>query len=138
MRAQKIGERASYLKWGRSDWWVSEPARLGKTAARALQTARQIGVPAICCLEITTLLTRGRITLDRPVLDWLHDALAAPRVELLALTPAVAVKAADLPAGFPGDLADRLIVATAILEAAPLVTKDDRIHRSGAVRTIWS
>ena len=119
-------------------WWVSEPARLGKAAARALQTARQIGVPAVCCLEVATLVIRGRITLDRPVLDWLHDALAAPRVELLALTPAVAVKAAELPVGFPGDPADRLIVATAVLEAAPLVTRDDRIHLSGMVRAIWS
>ena len=119
-------------------WWVSEPARLGKAARRALQGAKRIGVPAICCLEVAALAARGRITIDRPILEWLHDALAAPGVELLSLTPAVAVRAAELPASFPGDPADRLIVATAILEAAPLITKDDRIHLSATVRVIWS
>lgn len=119
-------------------WWVSEAARLGKGARRALRDATRIGVPAICCLEVATLAVRGRIVLDRPILEWLHDALAAPRVELMSLTPAVAVEAAELPTSFPGDPADRLIVATAILEGAPLVTKDDRMHLSEAVRVIWS
>ena len=119
-------------------WWVSEPARLGKGARRALSVAKRVGVPAICCLEVATLAARGRIALDRPVLEWLHDALAPSQVELISLTPAVAVKAAELPSTFPGDPADRLIVASAILEAAPLITKDDRIHLSEMVRVIWS
>jgi PIN domain nuclease of toxin-antitoxin system len=119
-------------------WWVSEPARLGKRARRILDGAKRVGVPAICCLEVATLAARGRITLDRPPLEWIHDALAQPRVELLALTPAVAVKAAALPSTFPGDPADRIVVATAMIESAILVTKDDRIRRSGIVETNWS
>jgi PIN domain nuclease of toxin-antitoxin system len=119
-------------------WWVSEPARLGKSARRVLDGAKRIGVPAICCLEVATLAARGRITLDRPPLEWIHEALAAPRVELLALTPAVAVKAAALPSTFPGDPADRLVVATALIDAAILITKDGRIRQSGIVETVWS
>jgi PIN domain nuclease of toxin-antitoxin system len=119
-------------------WWVSEPARLGKTARRVLDGARRVGVPAICCLEVAALAARGRIGLDRPPLEWMHAALALPRVELLALTPVVAVKAAGLPATFPGDPADRLIVATALLESAALVTRDGRIRRSGTAETVWS
>ena len=119
-------------------WWVAEPTRLGRAARRTLEAAKRIGVPAICCLEVATLAGRGRITLDRPVLEWLHDALAAPRMELISLTPVVAVKAAELPASFSGDTADRLIVASAILEAGHLVSKDDRIRQSGAVRVVWS
>ena len=118
-------------------WWVSEPARLGKSARRALDGAKRVGVPAICCLELATLAARGRITLDRPPLEWIHEALTQPRVELLALTPAVAVKAAGLPATFPGDPADRLVVATALIETAILVTKDDRIRRSRIIETVW-
>ena len=119
-------------------WWVSEPARLGKGARRSLDHARRVGVPAICCLEVAVLAARGRITLDRPTLEWMQDALALPRTELLALSPAVAVKAAGLPASFPGDPADRLIVATTLLEAATLVTRDDRIRRSSLVPTVWT
>ena len=118
-------------------WWVSEPARLGRVARRELDRAKTIGVPAICCLELATLVVRGRISLDRPPLRWMRDTLALPRVELLALTPAVAVKAAELPILFPGDPADRLIAATAILESAMLITKDERLRESSVVRTAW-
>jgi PIN domain nuclease of toxin-antitoxin system len=118
-------------------WWIAEPTRLGKGARRALKAARRIGVPAICCLEVATLAERQRITLDRPILDWLQDALSAPGIELLGLTPAIALRGAQLLPVFPGDPADRLIVATALVESAALVTKDERIEVSGFVRTIW-
>jgi PIN domain nuclease of toxin-antitoxin system len=119
-------------------WWVAEPARLGKSARRTLEGARRIGVPAIACLEVAALARRGRITLDQPVLDWMQAALALPRVELLALSPAVAVNAVTLPESFPGDPADRLIVATALVERGTLVTRDDRIRRSALVPTVWA
>jgi PIN domain nuclease of toxin-antitoxin system len=119
-------------------WWVSEPARLGNAARRALQGTKRAGVPAICCLEVATLESRGRITLDRPSLAWLQEALDMPRVELLHLSPAVAVRAAALPPSFPGDPADRLIVATALVEGASLVTRDDRIRQARLVETIWA
>lgn len=118
-------------------WWVSEPVRLGSKARREIERARKIGIPAICCLELSVLAARGRIRLDRPTLEWIHDTLALPHVELLPITPAVAVKAAELPAMFPGDPADRLIVATAVLESAALVTKDDRIRGFTGVLTVW-
>ena len=118
-------------------WWVGAPSRLGRAAARAIRVAKGIGIPAVCCLEVAVAAARGRIALDRPTLDWLHDALALPRVVLLPLSPAVAVKAAELPRSFPGDPADRLIVATAILESAFLVSRDDRIQGCPGVRTVW-
>lgn len=118
-------------------WWMSEPARLGRRARRVLDTSKRVGVPAICCLEVATLAARGRITFDRAPLEWMLDALATPRVELVPMAPAVTVQAAGLPAAFPGDPADRLIVATAILERGAVVTKDERISRSGLVDTIW-
>lgn len=118
-------------------WWTSEPARLGRRAQRALKTARRIGVPAICCLEVARLAARGRIRLDRPVLEWMFDALAMPRVELIPLTPAIATRAADLPAEFPGDPADRLIAATALVEHGSVITKDTRIASADVLETLW-
>jgi PIN domain nuclease of toxin-antitoxin system len=35
------------------------------------------------------------------------------------------------------DPADRLIVATALVHAVPLVTRDERIRASRSCRTIW-
>lgn len=117
-------------------WWVSDPSRLGRAATAALAKASRIGVPAICCLEVAAAVERGRIVLDRDVDAWLDAALSVPHVALLPLTPRVAVRAVALP-GFHGDPADRVIVATAMLEACPVVTRDRGIRRYKAVESVW-
>lgn len=119
-------------------WWVSAPAQLGRAARRHIERARRVGVPAICCLEVAALAARGRIALDRPVLEWLQDALSPLDVDLLPITSAVAVKAASFGAELPGDPADRLIVATAVLESVVLVTKDARIQQYAGVTCVWA
>jgi PIN domain nuclease of toxin-antitoxin system len=118
-------------------WWVSDPSRLSRAANRRIRTATQIGISAISCLEVATAVAKGRITLDREVLDWLEQALSLPKVELLPLTPQIAVKATQLGNDFPGDPADRVIAATSLVESAPLITKDSEVHASGAVTVIW-
>ena len=117
-------------------WWLSDPDQLGRVAAKRIQGSERIGIAAVSCFEIAAAVAKGRITLDRGTLEWLQQGLAAPRLELLPLTPAIAVQAAML-GRFHGDPADRLIVATAILESAVLVTKDQRIRKYEAVSTIW-
>ena len=118
-------------------WWANDPAKLGRMARREIARVRKIGVPAVCCFELATLVAHDRIRLDRPPFHWMQDALALPLVDLIPITPAVAVKAAELPPDFPGDPADRLITATAILESALLITKDQRLQDSKLVRTAW-
>jgi PIN domain nuclease of toxin-antitoxin system len=117
-------------------WWVADPAKLGGRGAAALAATPRIGVPATCCLEVAAAVARGRVVLDRDVSEWLESALSLPRTVLLPLTPRVAVQATTL-GDFHGDPADRIIVATAILEACPIVTKDRRIRRHKGVTSIW-
>ncbi|MBI3492670.1 MAG: type II toxin-antitoxin system VapC family toxin [Acidobacteria bacterium] len=117
-------------------WWVSDTTRLGKKARQRIDAAQRIGVAAVSCFEVAAAVAKGRISLDRSPLDWLQQALALPRVELLPLTPAVAVKATQL-GSFHGDPADRLIVATTILESGTLVTRDRRLRNYAPLETIW-
>jgi PIN domain nuclease of toxin-antitoxin system len=116
-------------------WWVSKPSNLSRTARNKIAAESRIGI-AISCLEVATLVAKGRISLDRDPLEWLEDALAMPKVELVPLTPSIAVTATRLGSDFPGDPADRVIAATSILESAPLVTKDSRIRSCAAVNTV--
>jgi len=53
------------------------------------------------------------------------------------LSVSVAALAVQLHSDFPDDPADRLIAATAIHEGLSLVTRDERIRRTGLVKTIW-
>jgi PIN domain nuclease of toxin-antitoxin system len=116
--------------------WASAPSQLGRAAAAAIADATRVGIPAICCLEVATAASRGRVTLDRDVEAWLDAALSLPRVELLPLTPRIAARASRL-ADFHGDPADRLIVATASVESCPVVTKDRGIRRYRHVVSVW-
>jgi PIN domain nuclease of toxin-antitoxin system len=118
-------------------WWMTKPEKLGKKAARAIDKATAIGVPAICPWEIAMKVRAGKLRFDRPCEVWVEDALAAdPRVELLPLLPRVAIAAVDLSWAH-GDPADRLIVATARTQQAPLATSDREIHDAKLVRCVW-
>jgi len=118
-------------------WWISKPTSLSRSARNRIAAEPQIGICAISCLEVATLVAKGRISLDRDTLEWLETALAMPRVELIPLTPPISVKATQLGNDFPGDPADRVIAATSILNSASLVTKDSRIRDYAGVTTVW-
>jgi PIN domain nuclease of toxin-antitoxin system len=117
-------------------WLASAPSELGRNGRAALRRDPAHGVAAISCWEVAMLVARGRITLDRDPVAWMEDSLAAERLELLPLTPAVAAASAAL-GDFHGDPADRLIVATALVHGATLLTRDERIRAAGVVRTVW-
>jgi len=118
-------------------WWVAAPNRLSRKAKSRIGASSRIGVSAVSCLEVATAVAKGRISLDRGVLDWLQTALSPKSVELVALTPQIAVAAAQLGRDFPGDPADRVIAATAILESAVLLTKDDKLHGRAGLSAEW-
>lgn len=118
-------------------WWMNQPAELSADARTACEHADLLGIPAISCWEIALLSSRGRL-LDRvDIRAWLADAFKVRGTRLLPLTPQVAATAAALAPEMGRDPADRLIVATALENGAPLVTKDERIRRANVVETIW-
>ena len=77
-------------------WWTVDPDRLSTTAQEAIDRADSLGVPAICCFEVTALHARKRIELLGDPSEWVRHALAHPRVEKLPITAEVAVQAGSL------------------------------------------
>jgi len=118
-------------------WWVADPARLSSAARRAIEKARVRGVCAISVWEVPVLIERGRLVLDREVTDWVRDALEMPGVELLPLTPEIALAAGGGVLELHGDPADRMIAATALAHRARLVTKDERLRALQTLDTVW-
>ncbi len=119
-------------------WWVSEPEKLSEEARSAIEYAKSAGICPISCWEISTKVAQGKLELDRDVGLWVRHALARPALQLLALTAEIAVTAGQLGlAGFHGDPADRLIVASALHYGTQLVTKDRTIRDFSGVQTIW-
>ena len=93
-------------------------------------------VSDISLWEIAVLHDRGRVRLQLPLRDWLDRAVAPPVVERAGISPAVAAEVANLPSTFHRDPADRILVATARVRGATLLTVDERIVSSRLVPTL--
>lgn len=117
-------------------WWIGKHKRLSRAAKRVIDRDARRGVAAISLWEVARIVEAGRLRLDVDVEDWFAEVFALDGVELLPLTPAIAARSTRL-ASLHGDPADRLIVATALVHGAALVTADDAIEESGVVQTVW-
>jgi len=117
-------------------WWVIDDPRLSKRARVAIEEADVIGVSMASCVEFARVVARTRILLDRHPVRWIREALAYPNVRLFEITLDLAGEAAYLDWRHQ-DPADRMIVATAIANDAPVVSKDDRIRMFRPARAIW-
>ena len=88
-------------------------------------------ISAITVWEIAQLLYYGRIELVRPLDDWIERFADRPGVEILPLDYRAALRSCRLDLLEHRDPADRLLIATAIERACPLITYDARIVRFG-------
>jgi PIN domain nuclease of toxin-antitoxin system len=122
-------------------WWVDdERKKLSRKAAQALQQhgkRNELLVSSISFFEIATLERRGRLRFSMPVTAWLANVRRLPEYRLEPLTDDIAERAGQFGDAFPGDPADRLIAATALVRNAPLVTHDDRLREIQSLQTIW-
>jgi PIN domain nuclease of toxin-antitoxin system len=59
------------------------------------------------------------------------------RFVVFPISGRVCFRGFGLPSTYPGDPADRIIGATALVEGIPLLTADRGIRRSKALQTIW-
>jgi PIN domain nuclease of toxin-antitoxin system len=120
-------------------YWFGAVPRLSVAQRDVLHQASPaapLWVSEISLWEIATLYTLGRITLNLPLRDWLEAATAPPLVQRLGISPAVAAAVAALPASFHRDPADRIIVASAQVLGATLLTRDQRILAAALVPTL--
>ena len=110
-------------------WWVHGDSSLSNGARALIDSSEQTGiaVSAISCWEVAKLVERRRLTLPCPVFDWLHQALSYLGVRLIDLSPRICVESAQLPGEFHRDPADQIIVATARVLNAPLLSVDRNI-----------
>lgn len=120
-------------------WWLQGDGPLSSAQRRVLDAANAdapLRVSDISLWEIATLHSLGRIRLALPPREWLEKAVAPPLVRRHGISPAIAGEVASLPDSFHRDPADRIIVATARILGATLLTHDRHIVDSGLVETL--
>jgi PIN domain nuclease of toxin-antitoxin system len=114
--------------------WAAErrEEELSLSVLKVIDAASRHGpvlISAISLWEIAMLAERNRITLSVDPLQWIERAAALPSVQIVELTPRIAVGSTNLPGKPHADPADRILMATARDTGARLVTCDRRILR---------
>ena len=120
-------------------WWLGDIARLSAEQRRVLDAVSPDApalVSDISVWEVAMLHSLGRIRLALPLRDWLERATAPPLVRRQGISPAIASEVAALPDSFHRDPADRILVATARVLGATLLTRDRRIIEAGLAKTL--
>lgn len=120
-------------------WLALEPAKISRKAAAVIEETRHnsegLAISDMTLLEIAMIEDKRRIRLSASLETFLTEVES--RFVVLPITGRVCVRALGLPAAYPKDPADRVIGATALVEGISLVTADDEIRKSKALRTIW-
>lgn len=121
-------------------WWATEDRRLSARARRRIAAAAansELWLSLISVWELAKKVEKRQLVLDRPLELWLDAALARPGLGTWEITRPVLIESCSLPQPFHGDPADQMIVATARLNGATLVTKDERMRRYAHVQSMW-
>lgn len=121
-------------------WWLLGDGNLSNSEREQLNEKAVQGNLLISWVSIweTEMLERKqRIVLLPNLFDWIAKATNPDVCTILPVDIDVVLKQRELPEGFHGDPADRLITATAMLSGCPLATRDSRIIQSDACE-IWN
>jgi PIN domain nuclease of toxin-antitoxin system len=133
MARRKISASASPLLLDTHIWYwlLTGNVRLKRQDVDGIIEAhareREVMVSAISAWEIAMRANQGRMEVKRPYGIWMRQAIARSDVMLVPVDEEIAVEAYELPGVFHGDPADRMIVATARVKGATLLTYDKQI-----------
>ena len=118
-------------------WLTTGGERLSATARDHLADAsRTLLVSPATVWELSIKNGMGKLDLKIPLPDLVQRALAHPRIILLPITPRHALGVRDLPQHHR-DPFDRLLIATALAEGCPIVSKDTSLDAYEGLQRIW-
>lgn len=119
-------------------WWINREQQLPKQVLSYIENHRgQIALSAISLWEIAMLVKKDRLQFSIDVRAWINKVVQLPYLQLVAPDHTILVQSVFLPEPFHADPADRIIVATALILKATLVTKDEKIRKYPHIDSYW-
>jgi PIN domain nuclease of toxin-antitoxin system len=122
-------------------WYVQASPRLSDKARQAMDDATAADAPlmisAVTVVELVYLVEKG--TFSQANVEAFYEILDAADsgFEVVPIDGPVARAVSRIPRTAVGDPFDRMIAATALARAAPLVTYDRRFRQVAVLETIW-
>ena len=119
-------------------WWALDPGQLSETARGWCDRMEAEGgfASSISIWEIGVKVKRGKLELGISTEELARRIADSSAVELLSVDWPTWIRAVELPWDHR-DPADRVIVATALLQGLPILTKDAQLHAFGGVNCVW-
>jgi PIN domain nuclease of toxin-antitoxin system len=122
-------------------WWVDgDIKKLSRKAREMLEQhgkRNELLLSSVSFFEVATLERRGRIRFNVSASEWLEHVRRLPEYVIEPITDDIAERAGQFGDGFPGDPADRIIAATALLRSVPLLTHDSKLEGTENLKAIW-
>jgi len=119
-------------------WWNANERMLSKRAKQIITDPQfELYLSTMSVWEFSKLVQLGKLKINCDGLKWISLALEMPGLKLLELTPEVSWQSANLPGTFHRDPVDQVIVASARLIDAVVVTKDRLIAEYEFVGSVW-
>lgn len=120
-------------------WLMIGHEKLNKVFKEAVNRGIEhdsILISAISIWELGMLVEKKRIELEMDCLDWIEQALESRGINLVPINPRIAIQSTRLPENIHADPADRILIATANVYNAILITHDQKIIDYGKGRFI--
>ncbi len=110
-------------------WWLDDNQQLKQRQKEIIDANKDKGLSlsVISCWELAKLVEYERLKLACSIDEWMEKALSHVEIQLIELTPKIAIESTKLPGNFHRDPADQIIVATSRLYHIPLLTMDKLI-----------
>jgi PIN domain nuclease of toxin-antitoxin system len=121
-------------------WWsLTEPHHLSEKALAHIRNAKseERCIASISIWEFAMMVAKKKIELKISPQQWLLRAIDRSGINVVELSPDIAIDSCNLPGNFHKDPADRLIVATARIANLILLTKDQKILDYPHVMSVW-
>ena len=107
-------------------WWVNlEHDKLSQSMLTSIDQADEAAISAVSCLEITWLVKKKSLVLPCDLTEWFDFAIEQSGLVSLPVTREIAALSGQLPDHHKDPL-DRIIIATAVLNSANLMSVDSK------------
>ena len=121
-------------------WLTGDKKKLSLKALRYIEKSiskKEIFVSSFSIWEISLLVKKGRLKLTTDIASWIEQIKDLNILQFIPIDNEIAIKSVFLPGSFHQDPADRIIIATALVYGASIITSDRRILKYPHVQTIW-
>jgi PIN domain nuclease of toxin-antitoxin system len=119
-------------------WWAFDPDKLSAEALRLVGEMERHGgfASAISIWELGVKVKRRKLELPISIEEFASRIERGGVLQLLPVDTSTWLRSLSLAWEHP-DPADRVIVATALMQGVPLLTKDTTIHTFQEVTCVW-